>query len=245
MQSATISKSCNITCSTFAKVLTCQKFLDWTERIEKYVDVEVNAIDIRDVFMFGPNVGFIVMLVDCKSKKTGQHLPGYVMLRGDAVAILTIVKNTDTSELFLILTRQQRLPVGMMIDEIPAGMMDEEQNIKSVALKELEEETGLNHKKAQIQYEHLGKFIPSAGGCDEKLHCGYILFTMSSAEVENLHNQLHGEVGTIESIRLQIIPFTMTAVIGTLDSKCMCACLMFLEKFNILPKGQFKLCDEQ
>lgn len=72
------------------KVEACKKFKDYVDKFEHLEKgVEVSKIEILGVEMFGPNVGFINLRAI--TKKDGFHLPGYVFLRGGAVAILMLV----------------------------------------------------------------------------------------------------------------------------------------------------------
>ena len=52
------------------------------------------------------------------TKKDGFGLPGYVFMRGPAVAILVIVNNK------ILLVEQFRAPVMETLLEAPAGMLD-------------------------------------------------------------------------------------------------------------------------
>jgi len=94
--------------------------------------------------MFGPNVGFINIEADITLQ--GKKLPGFIFIRGDAVAMLLLVNKK------MVLTRQFRAPYGQFLLEAPAGMIDEEQNFAGVthfillikvAAKELKEECGI------------------------------------------------------------------------------------------------------
>lgn len=89
--------------------------------------------------MFGKNLGFATMMVDCSLKGTDIKLPGFVFLRGKAVAIMVVINKT-----LLALTYQFRVPVGKYLTESVAGMVDEEGNFVGVAAKELEEEMGIH-----------------------------------------------------------------------------------------------------
>jgi ADP-sugar diphosphatase len=66
--------------------------------------------------MFGENVGFINLRAI--TEKDGFKLPGYLFLRGHAVAILMFVNEK------LLLVEQYRVPVQQTMLEAPAGMID-------------------------------------------------------------------------------------------------------------------------
>lgn len=228
-----LTKHASVSMQNFSKALSSQKFLAWQQTLDGNTRLEVTNIEILSVFMFGPNVGFITLVVSATNRTTRKPVPGFVFLRGDATAILTLIEDNITKELFMVLTEQDRVPIGTVAIETPAGMMDEEKNIKSVALKELKEETGLDYMTAKIPYEHLGDFFPSCGGCDEMIHCGYILFSMSTQEIESLQGRMTGEIDTYESIKLIVKRFSMANVLATRDAKLICSCMMFLHKKKI------------
>ena len=79
----------------------------------------------------------------------------------------------------LILIRQERIPIGQAIWEMPSGQIDDrnadEQEIKNVALRELREETG--YELAQDgELVPLGHYFSSPGFTDE---CGYLFLARS------------------------------------------------------------------
>jgi 8-oxo-dGTP pyrophosphatase MutT (NUDIX family) len=74
----------------------------------------------------------------------GRPLPAYALIRGHAVVVVTEVANRETGERRFLMLRQRRIGNGAEGLEFPAGMLDEEVGDPAgVALRELEEETGL------------------------------------------------------------------------------------------------------
>ena len=142
----------------FEKALKCLKFTNWLQKLNTS-EVEVRSITFLLIFMFGPNVGFINVDVDAYYK--GKRLPGFVFIRGDAVAMLLLLNGK------LVLTRQFRTPFGNFLLEAPAGMVDEEKNFSGVAAKELKEECGVDILESDMV--HLGELNVSPGGMDEVL----------------------------------------------------------------------------
>lgn len=143
----------------FQKALKCQKFNNWVNKLNTE-EVEVKSITFLLIFMFGPNIGFINVDVDAYFK--GKKLPGFVFIRGDAVAMLLLLNGK------LVLTRQFRTPFGDFLLEAPAGMVDEEKNFCGVAAKELKEECGVDISESDMV--HLGDLNVSPGGMDEVLY---------------------------------------------------------------------------
>ena len=76
---------------------------------------------------------------------SGRPTNGIVLLRGDAVGILVVLRVEGEAEPRLLLTRQARVPAAEpSLAEIPAGMMDGSESPREVAVREMKEETGLD-----------------------------------------------------------------------------------------------------
>lgn len=79
-----------------------------------------------------------------------------------AVAVGIVAEN-DHGEVLLI--RQYRYPVGEVLLEIPAGLVDPGETPLVAAHRELREETGFDAR----EMHELGRFFTSPGFCDEEL----------------------------------------------------------------------------
>ncbi len=86
-------------------------------------------------------------------REVAQHRP--------AVAILPV---TDDGRLILI--RQYRHPVGEVIWEVPAGLVEEGEDLEQAAQRELREEIGYR----ALELLRGPSFLPSPGFCDEVIH---------------------------------------------------------------------------
>lgn len=84
-----------------------------------------------------------------------------VVVRGDATAIVPIDKDKN-----VILVEQYRHPALSMVLEIPAGMLEEGEDPKECAIRELEEETSFIAK----DITHITTIYPAVGICTEKIH---------------------------------------------------------------------------
>lgn len=114
-----------------AKVETCKKFRDYTDKFDQLeAGVNVSKIEILGVEMFGDKVGFVNMRAI--TEKDGYKLPGYIFLRGHAVAILMLVNDK------VLLVEQYRVPIQATLLEAPAGMIDESGDFVGVAAAEIE-----------------------------------------------------------------------------------------------------------
>ena len=115
------------------------------------------TIESKNVF----NGKIINVNVDTISLPDGNVAKREVVIRGDATAVVPIDENGN-----VILVEQYRHPAGDMVLEIPAGMLEEGEDPKICAIRELEEETSLIAK----DLIHITTMYPTVGFCTEKLH---------------------------------------------------------------------------
>ncbi|ERT63420.1 NUDIX hydrolase [Peptoniphilus sp. BV3AC2] len=86
-----------------------------------------------------------------------------IVLHDNAVAVVSIHDDK------ILLVKQYRISVDKIIYEVPAGMIEHDENPKDAALRELEEETGYRAKNI----EYLTEFYSTPGFCTEKLSIFY------------------------------------------------------------------------
>jgi len=96
-----------------------------------------------------------------------------ITLPNGKTALREIVKHADGAAILpidsdgnIILIRQYRHPVGEMVLEIPAGMLDDGEDHLTGAARELEEEIG--YTSSNIRF--LSKICPTIGFCDEFIY---------------------------------------------------------------------------
>jgi len=104
----------------------------------------------------------------------------------------------------ILLIRQYRYPIDKDIWEIPAGILEDGEEILSCAFRELEEETGF--KAAKI--EELTRFYPTPGISDEEIY----VFKATELErtVQNLDADEH-----IKEVKI----FTLTEIREMIEDK--------------------------
>ncbi|CAD8210035.1 unnamed protein product [Paramecium pentaurelia] len=202
----------NVLIDHFNKVEQAKKFTNYIHSWEQS-NVEIKQIEVSYVYMFGQNVGFVNLIVD--AYLNGIKLPGFVFLRGDAVAILLLVNKK------MVLTQQFRVPVGKYTIEAPAGMMDEQGDFGGVAAKEIKEETGISIQHNEMRY--LQDMLVSPGGSDEVIHLFVVEKNMEQKQLDELCKKTHGAEGEGEQIKLVIQDFTWENVLKTYDSKLIAA----------------------
>jgi len=211
-----IQYSDHITEEQMNAILSSKKFNDYIRKID-LESVLIRNIKILNVYMFGKNVGFIGLEVDCSLKThLDKKLPGYVFIRGKSVGIFVLINNQ-----FMVLTRQFRIPVGKFMLEIPAGMLDESGDFCGVAAKELEEEIGVKINQKELIY--LTSMYPSCGGSDEEIIFYSLNLKMEPHEIEELKNKTFGEENSHEIITLKILELNYENIMQTKDAKLITA----------------------
>lgn len=128
----------------------------------------LRSITIQSVDYFSPTrIGFIKLSAVVRNGKN-ETLPGIVFLRGGSVAILMILRPSDSkTERWVIMAEQPRIPVGSLtFMEIPAGMLDNEGTFVGAAAKQIAEETGLEIKTRDLK-DLTGLALKKAGALDD------------------------------------------------------------------------------
>lgn len=83
-----------------------------------------------------------------------------VVRHADAVAVLAL---NDAGEILCV--QQQRVAVGAMTLEVPAGLIDDGEDPEQAARREFQEEAGFDADMKKLTF-----FYASPGFCDEGLH---------------------------------------------------------------------------
>ncbi|MFQ6371634.1 ADP-ribose diphosphatase [Shewanella sp. YIC-542] len=120
-----------------------------------------------------------------------------VFERGQAVVVLPYDPLTDE----VVLIEQLRLPAAMSSDspwllELVAGMIEDGEAPEQVALRELEEESGLSARSLHP----ISSYLSSPGGCTERFYLYWAAVDASSAQ------GLHGLAEEHEDIRVVVLP---------------------------------------
>uniref|UniRef100_A0A5B7B0C8 Nudix hydrolase domain-containing protein n=1 Tax=Davidia involucrata TaxID=16924 RepID=A0A5B7B0C8_DAVIN len=203
----------------FRNAIESSLFKQWLKNIQTEAGVLANgAMSLRQVLiqgvdMFGKRVGFLKFKADVIDKETGKKVPGIVFARGPAVAVLILLDSDG--ETFAVLTEQARVPVGRLILELPAGMLDDDKgDFVGTAVREVEEEIGISLNvndmvdlTAFLDPSTGCRVFPSPGGCDEEIslflyrgHVGKEIITQLQGKETGLRE--HGEL-----IKVHVVPY--------------------------------------
>ncbi len=91
----------------------------------------------------------------------GKEAKREIVNHSGGVAVLAY-KDKDT----ILLVEQFRKPIEQNLLEIPAGKIENGEDIEICGIRELEEETGYKANK----FKYLGKIVTSPGFCDEYIY---------------------------------------------------------------------------
>ncbi|XAR70375.1 ADP-sugar diphosphatase [Bertholletia excelsa] len=234
--------------SDFRNAIESSLFKQWLRNIQTDTGLLTNGamslkqVLIQGVDMFGKRVGFLKFKADVIDKETGKKVPGIVFARGPAVAVLILLESEG--ETFAVLTEQVRVPVGRLILELPAGMLDDDQgDFVGTAVREVEEETGIHLNledmvdlTAFLDPSTGSRVIPSPGGCDEEIS----LFLYRGCVGKEIIKQLQGkETGLREHgelIKVHVVPYEKLWR-ATADAKSLMAIALYemAKKEGLLP----------
>lgn len=239
--------------STLKQSLSNQKFTDHALHKTPY---KLRSIKIQSFDKFDPcseMINFVKMdALVSNDEKPPKRLPGIVFLRGGSVAVLMIVRPTDSpEERWVIMTEQPRVPAGSLsFMEIPAGMMDGERNIQGKAVTEIQEEVGMTLQDRDLidmtklavqghkaQDDVKMAMYPSPGGCDEWISILLWEKEIDRQQIETLKGKLTGNRKQHEMITLRLLNYERLLEVGGRDAKTLAAWSLYeyLKRTGQLP----------
>ncbi|XP_057812226.1 nudix hydrolase 14, chloroplastic isoform X2 [Salvia miltiorrhiza] len=192
-QCVTVVAAAGVSESDFRNAIECSLFKQWLKNIQTENGLLSNGdMSLRQVII---------------------QVPGIVFARGPAVAVLILLDSDG--ETYAVLTEQVRVPVGKLMLELPAGMLDDDKgDICGTAVREVEEETGLHLNMddlvdltAFLDPSTGNQVFPSPGGCDE----GIGLFLYRGSVDKDIIRQLQGKETGLrdhgELIQVRVVPY--------------------------------------
>ena len=136
--------------------------------------------------------GFIVKLfVDDVELPDGKKAIREVVRHPGAVCVIPIDEDEN-----VIMIKQFRYPFSEVLYEIPAGKLEPNEDPYEAALRELEEESGVNAKSV----EYIGTMYTTVAILDEKIH----MYLATGLTYKNAHPD-EGEFLEVEKIPLKTL----------------------------------------
>jgi 8-oxo-dGTP pyrophosphatase MutT (NUDIX family) len=117
-------------------------FTNWLDRINNdNPEWAIHGITLHGVHSCDDEVKMIHFVADI-TDADGNKLPGIVLLRGDTVDVLTVIR--CQGEDYFVFVSQLRAAAGGDVLSNPSGMVDNHEPTAYAALRELAEETGIS-----------------------------------------------------------------------------------------------------
>ena len=181
------------------------KIKEWFDAVTK-AGCTVNAIEmLHEIRKHDGTMLFSLIETDVTSPE-GTRLPNIVFIRGHACVIVPRIENKSTGDKKYLMVRQRRIGSGQMSLEFPAGMLDEHSGDPTgVAIRELEEETGLQLNKEALFPLHQNMLYSSVGGSDEGIYYYGCAIKVDNAEFISFQNRLAGNRSEDECITVELI----------------------------------------
>ncbi|MCS7027785.1 MAG: NUDIX hydrolase [Bacteroidia bacterium] len=181
------------------------KFKQWKSTLERN-GIEFNSIQPLQL-IHKPNGELIFALLHIDAQdRNGEKLLPIVLLRGHFVSVLTCLISQETQKKYLLLVKQYRVSNGQISYEHPAGMCDSESDPYKVAIKEVEEETGLKIDKKNLVLLNSQMYYTSPGLLDEGGYFFYCELVLPQGQIELYQNKKAGAYNENEHIQTCIVP---------------------------------------
>lgn len=184
------------------RLLRSPKYLAWKRAVERNGSRVRGAELLVDIPRHDGSILFAMVKADAVDPE-GRPLHQYLVLRGSAVVVVTVVENRDTGERKFLMLWQRRIGHGGDSLEFPAGMLDSDvDDPVGVAVRELEEETGLRVGREELTPLADRPLYTSSGLDDEAIHYFACRVSLPGAEFHALEGGRRGNAAEGEFIRL-------------------------------------------
>ncbi|MFN0200960.1 MAG: NUDIX hydrolase [Bacteroidia bacterium] len=187
------------------QLYSAHKFKTWRENLINN-GLTVNEItEIYTKFRYNGEVLFSFVSVDALTPEGGK-IPPICFIRGASVSVLVCFIDKETKEKYLLLVKQRRVCNGAFSYEQPAGMVDKDDEPLAVAVREVEEETGLQVSESQVIPLNTEAYYSSPGACDEALYFFYCEIELSKEEMMQHDSRTMGVKAEHEHIETCVVP---------------------------------------
>ena len=199
--------------------------------------IHFSSVDFR----FNRHVPLFVKLTATATLPDGKPVHGIVLVRGDAVGVLVVLRAEGKP--YLLLVRQPRFAISEPESlEMPAGILDWSSDFRKVALSELKEEAMIDAKDEELidltGFYTGGTLDGHAGSCgllDERIRLYAIERTVTLDELHRLDGRNQEYTNENEWIRTVVLPYEEAGKMF-IDSKNLVA--MFLYERYLASQGR-------
>lgn len=192
-------------------------FTDWVNAIDP--SWTIHSIEIQSVDRI-PSGRILFVKVKADIEHAEGRMPGMiVVIRDYAVAALTVLNCEGVK--YTLLVDQPRVPVGAVISESVAGLIDDGDNPRAVILRELEEEahmvTRLGITESDVIPLADKPFYLSPGVINEAVYPFVVEADITPEVLSEYHGIKRGLAEEHETITVKIVPF------ADITQHCNCA----------------------
>ena len=183
-------------------------FKQWRRKFNS-VDTIITSIDLKFVISRTIETFYLAVLdVSLKKKNTDITFPRCLILRGDTVIIVPILKCIDDGQVYTILVEQFRIIDGGLSLEFPAGMVDYDIGSKASAIIECKEELNIDINEKDLIPLSNFPFKVCESLMDENVDIYGIKFEMRKDEIFKYHGLKTGDMKQNEFITLKVLKFS-------------------------------------
>ena len=182
------------------------KFQLWHNNLEK------NGLNIHEIEQIytkykGNGEALFALVNVTATTPEGDKIPPICFIKGQIVSVLICLIDRQSKEEYLLMVRQRRICHGGYVFEQVAGMVDGSDDPWDVAIREIEEETGLRLSKDQIYLLNEKPFYATTGTSDEALFFFGCEIEMDLEKIQSYHQQHQGMEHEHERIITEVIPY--------------------------------------
>ncbi|MGD8374312.1 MAG: NUDIX hydrolase [Candidatus Woesebacteria bacterium] len=220
------------------EIVNSRLLCDWLGRCK------AQGIEIRDVFVYaahcwGSPSEVKMAYLEVDAWLNGRKLDGLVTLRGEAVDVLAHI--TTNANDYVVFVAQTRVP-GMQsyVLSNPSGMIDPREDVRVAALRELNEETGINLAwSAPINMLGNMPLLVSPGFTDERVYFCVVRATATEEQVAQMNGRLAGVAAEGEHTKLYVVSFDQALALaensskGYADLKTLMSLMLYKARHNI------------
>ena len=197
-------------------VLESRIYREWLESSQKKFVVTKVHFSSVDFLRKGRQPLFI-KLTATATLPDGRPVHGIVLVRGNAVGILVVLRCEGKK--YLLLVRQPRFAISEQASlEIPAGILDWTGDYRKVALSELKEEAQIDAEESELidlmDFWYQGKsdgFAASCGLLDERIRLYAIERDVTPEQLRAMDGKDQQYTEEIEWIRTEVLPYEEAA----------------------------------
>ncbi|MBO7384155.1 MAG: NUDIX domain-containing protein [Fibrobacter sp.] len=197
-------------------VLNCKIYKDWFEASSS--KFKIQKVHFESVNYFArEHRPLFIKLNATATLPDGRPVHGVVLVRGNAVGVLVVLR--CEGQKYLLLVRQPRFAISETASlEIPAGILDWSGDYRKVALSELEEEAQIKADESELidlsafwWKDFTPGFAGSCGLLDERIRLYAIERDVTPEQLKAMDGRNQTYVDENEWIRTEVLPYEEAA----------------------------------